>query len=80
MLVTPWAPKVKADATRMANMIATAVDIPRMTSTRIPSTRRRVTARWLAGSSFVSSTSSDACQNIKYGEMVVPKIATRPPR
>lgn len=66
-------PSVTAAVHMMANIVPTPDSIPAQTSTRIASRWGRSTV--VAGWSARSSTSSDACQKTRYGEMVVPAIA-----
>ncbi|MDD3932665.1 MAG: hypothetical protein PHP55_02295 [Methanoculleus sp.] len=82
MVVIPLACRVAAVVTMMKNMIIWEKNIPMTVSRFILTIPRLVTQGLLAPMSGIrpsatsSSTSSDACQKNRYGEIVVPRIAT----
>ena len=70
----PCAPSVAPELTMIANITSTPADMPDTTSTRIARICRASTRP--IRPALRSSTSSAACQTNRYGEIVVPKIAT----
>src|SRR6202049_1557222 len=78
--VVPWALKVAALTMMIAYITTCEKAIPTKTSIRAPRIADRVTPLRKRSvrrpAAFISSTSDDACQKKRYGEMVVPRMAT----
>ena len=81
MSVLPWALSTAAPVRMMAYITTWEKNIPTRTSNRaalissLPTPRRLASVTWPAAR--IASTSEDACQKKRYGEIVVPSTATR---